>query len=46
MRHNPLKGFGLGLATIAAEHNPGSSIAPMLAEKHRRDEEAAASTGG
>jgi outer membrane protein assembly factor BamB len=41
--HNPLKGFGRGLATIATEHTLGSSIAPVLAEKHRRDERAAAS---
>jgi outer membrane protein assembly factor BamB len=40
--HNPLKGFGLGLATIATEHNSGSCNAPVSAEKHRRD--AAAST--
>jgi outer membrane protein assembly factor BamB len=40
--HNPLKGFGRGLATIATEHTPGSSLAPVLAEEHRRDEEAAA----
>ena len=45
--HNPLKGFGLGLATIATEHPQGSGIAPVLAEKRRRDEEAAAaSTAG
>ena len=41
--HNPLKGFGLGLATIATEHNEGRGNAPVLAEKCRRDEEAAAS---
>ncbi len=40
--HNPLKGFGTGLATIATGQNPGDSIAPVLAEKRRRDEEAAA----
>jgi outer membrane protein assembly factor BamB len=38
--HNPLKGFGTGLATIAMELNPGSGNAPVLAEKRRRDEEA------
>lgn len=43
MWHNPLKGFGTGLATIATEYNPGSGNAPVLAEKRRRDEEAAAS---
>jgi outer membrane protein assembly factor BamB len=42
--HNPLKGFGTGLATIATEHNPGTGNAPVLAEKHRRDEAAAASS--
>jgi outer membrane protein assembly factor BamB len=41
--HNPLKGFGVGLAAIATEHNVGSGNAPVLAEKRRRDEEAAAS---
>ena len=41
--HNPLKGFGRGLATIATEHNPGTGNAPVLAEKRRRDEAAAAS---
>ncbi len=42
--HNPLKGFGTGLATIATEQNMGSGNAPVLAEKRRRDEEAAASS--
>jgi outer membrane protein assembly factor BamB len=40
--HNPLKGFGRGLATIAAEQHQGSGNAPVLAEKRRRDEQAAA----
>ena len=39
--HNPLKGFGLGLATIATEPNAGSGNAPALAEKQRRDAAAA-----
>jgi outer membrane protein assembly factor BamB len=43
MWHNPLKGFGTGLATIAADYNPGSGNAPVLAEKCRRDQQAAAS---
>jgi outer membrane protein assembly factor BamB len=43
--HNPLKGFGRGLATIATEHaSRGGSPSPVLAEKHRRDEEAAAAS--
>jgi len=42
--HNPLKGFGTGLATIATERNPGDGNAPVLAEKRRRDEAAAASS--
>ena len=42
--HNPLKGFGTGLATIAPEHSAGSDNAPVLAEKRRRDEQAAASS--
>ena len=43
MWHNPLKGFGLGLATIATEWNPGDGNAPVMAEKLRRDQAAAAS---
>ncbi|MGA2176167.1 MAG: PQQ-binding-like beta-propeller repeat protein [Verrucomicrobiota bacterium] len=45
--HNPLKGFGTGLATIATASNPGGGNAPVLAEKRRReDEEAAAASAG
>ena len=44
MWHNPLKGFGTGLATIATENSQGDGNAPVLAEKRRRDEEAAASS--
>ena len=40
--HNPLKGFGLGLATIAMEHDAASGNAPLLAEKQRRDAAASA----
>ena len=40
--HNPLKGFGRGLATIATVSNPGNRLAPVLAEKHRQDEQEAA----
>jgi outer membrane protein assembly factor BamB len=40
--HNPLKGFGTGLATIATEHNPGTINAPVLSEKQRRDAAASA----
>ncbi|MCX6923387.1 MAG: PQQ-binding-like beta-propeller repeat protein [Verrucomicrobia bacterium] len=40
--HNPLQGFGLGLATIAMEHDAASGNAPLLAEKHRRDAAATA----
>jgi len=43
MWHNPLKGFGTGLATIATDYNPAGANAPALAEKGRRDQEAAAS---
>ena len=39
---NPLKGFGVGLATIATAGNLGSGNAPVLAAKRRHDEEAAA----
>ncbi len=40
--HNPLKGFGTGLVTMTTESS-FSGTAPVLAEKRRRDEEAAAS---
>jgi outer membrane protein assembly factor BamB len=40
--HNPLKGFGLGLATIATEPDPGTANALVLAEKRRRDAAASA----
>ncbi|SRR6266446_8061072 len=39
--HNPLKGFGTGLATIAGEPGLGPTSASALAEKRRRDSEAA-----
>jgi outer membrane protein assembly factor BamB len=42
--HNPLKGFGIGLATIATLHNPASGNALAIAEKHRSDEQSAASS--
>ena len=42
--HNPLKGYGRGLATIATEDNPGMSNVTALSEKHRRH--AAAAGGG
>lgn len=42
--HNPLKGFGTGLATIATEDNPGFGNVSVMAEKRRRDDQAAAST--
>lgn len=38
--HNPLKGFGTGLATIATETG---GTAPVVSEQHRRDEEEASS---
>jgi outer membrane protein assembly factor BamB len=38
--HNPLKGFGVGLATIATAASGSSANAPVLAEKHRRDKQA------
>ncbi len=43
MWHNPLKGFGTGLATIATKQNPGEGNAPLVAEKRRRDVAAAGS---
>jgi len=43
--HNPLKGLGRGLATIATEDTVRSTLTAVLAEKRRRDEEAAAAAG-
>src|SRR6266850_7663792 len=40
--HNPLKGFGMGLATIAPGESSGSAWTSVLAAKRRRDEQAAA----
>lgn len=42
MWHNPLKGFGTGLATIATAQSGPDGNAPVLGEKRRRNEEAAA----
>jgi outer membrane protein assembly factor BamB len=39
--HNPLKGFGTGLATIATEHNLEGGNALLSAERRRRDDQAA-----
>jgi outer membrane protein assembly factor BamB len=44
--HNRLKGFGTGLATIASVDNPGAASAPVLAEQHRRNAQAADSSAG
>jgi outer membrane protein assembly factor BamB len=41
MWHNPLKGFGLGLATIATKSNPVSGSTAVLSEKLRRDQQSA-----
>ncbi len=40
--HNPLKGFGTGLATIAAGSDAAGSHTPALAEKRLREAQAAA----
>jgi outer membrane protein assembly factor BamB len=40
--HNPLKGFGIGVATIATENTALNANALAIAEKRRRDEEASA----
>lgn len=42
--HNPLKGYGLGLVTIATEANPASGAAQLAAEMHHREQQAAASS--
>jgi outer membrane protein assembly factor BamB len=40
--HNPLKGFGVGLATMAIEDSDTAN-APSMAQKRRRDQAAASS---
>ncbi len=40
--HNPLKGFGLGLVSIAGEAIP-QNLTLLMEEKRRRDQQAAAS---
>jgi outer membrane protein assembly factor BamB len=40
--HNPLKGFGTGLATIATEQNLRNNLSALMAEKRDRDQAAAA----
>jgi len=44
MWHNPLKGFGLGLSTIATESAPQGNVtaAAAMAEMQRQDEESSA----
>ena len=41
--HNPLRGFGIGLATIATESNAAIANIAVLAQKRRRDEQSSAS---
>ena len=36
--HNPLKGYGLGLATMATDRNPGNGAVPFMAENIRREQ--------
>ncbi len=43
--HNPLKGYGRGLATIATANNPGTNSASVLSEKHRRNQAATGAAG-
>jgi len=38
---NPLKGYGIGLATLATAANPRGGLTPVMAEKRRRDDAAA-----
>ena len=42
---NKLKGYGIGLATIATSERIGSKSIGAIAEKRRRDEESAAGAG-
>ena len=43
--HNPLKGYGLGLVSIAVERGVTNGGLALAAEKGRRDAEAAAAAG-
>jgi outer membrane protein assembly factor BamB len=43
--HNPLKGYGLGLVTIAAD-GVAPNTAVIAAEKRRRDQEQASAAAG
>lgn len=40
--HNPLKGYGTGLATLGTTDSLRAGVIAVLAEKHRRDQQAAA----
>jgi outer membrane protein assembly factor BamB len=42
--HNPLKGFGTGLASIATDKGSRGGVAAVLAEKQSQDQASAAST--
>lgn len=42
--HNPLKGYGWGLVSIATENISPSALLALVAEKRRRDAQAAASS--
>ncbi len=42
--HNPLKGYGRGLAAIVTSENPASGNSAALAAKQREDEQAATSS--
>jgi outer membrane protein assembly factor BamB len=41
--HNPLKGYGIGLTTMAFGGNASGSSAAVLGQKNRQDQEAASS---
>ena len=43
--HNPLKGFGLGLATIATALNPVGGNPAAVVAKRRRDQQSEDSSG-
>ena len=40
--HNPLKGFGMGFVSVTAEGVASNNLPALAAEKHRRDQQAAA----
>jgi outer membrane protein assembly factor BamB len=44
--HNRLKGFGIGLATVATEGMSPNNSTPLMTEKRRRDQQSASAGAG